>query len=127
MPRNKLDEKLLKSRSWIIDGANGSEIQRLSDEADGDFGAMAALEKAEIVVKVHKSYVLAGANFLISNTYSSNYNILASKNNESACPDLIKEAIKLTNEAIRGEKDRFVCASISEHPPFDDKMKLCLM
>ena len=74
--QDRLDKNLLKSKRWIIDGANGSEIQRLSEECTGDFGAKAALDQADLVKKVHRLYVEAGANFIISNTYSSNYNIL---------------------------------------------------
>lgn len=125
MPK-KLDKNLLKSKRWIIDGANGSEIQRLGEEeCTGDFGAMSTLTQANIVEKVHRLYVEAGANFIIANTYSSNYNILSSYNQEEKCKGLIEESIALTNKAVAGVEDRYVAASISEHPPFDDNLKLC--
>lgn len=124
MPK-KLDKNLLKGKRWIIDGANGSEIQRLGEEeCTGDFGAMSTLTQANIVEKVHRLYVEAGANFIIANTYSSNYNILSSYNQEEKCKGLIEESIALTNKAVAGVEDRYVAASISEHPPFDDNLKL---
>ena len=73
---SKLTQEFLKSKTWIIDGANGSEIIKQTDKPTGDFGAMTTLLCPEAVQKVHESYLKAGANFIIANTYSVNFNVL---------------------------------------------------
>ena len=68
-PKHKLSKNLLKSKTWLIDGGNGSEIINLTKFATADFGALTAYKFPEAVEEVHKNYADAGANFITVNTY----------------------------------------------------------
>ena len=122
---SKLSQDLIKSKNWLIDGANGSEIIKYTDASTADFGAMTTITCPDAVRKVHESYLEAGANFIITNTYSVNYNVLGSEsvNQKNKCEKLIVDAVKLAREAIKncGNKNTFILGSISEHSPYSKK------
>ena len=118
----KLNIPYLKSKLFIIDGGNGAEIQKLmpmDDKKDlgSEWVAMTSETHPDIVEKVHKNFVDAGANFVIANTYNVNYNVLESIGEGEKCETLIKSSIRLARRAIGNKPETFLAGSISEHPP----------
>ena len=95
----------LKSKLSIIDGGNGTEIEKLLpkqvlEEMSSEWIALTSITHPEIVKKVHADFVKAGANFIIANTYNVNYNVLNSINKGDLCEELIENSIKLAREAM---------------------------
>ena len=121
-----MNRTALKSKLSIIDGGNGTEIEKLLpkqvlEEMSSEWIAITSITHPEIVKKVHADFVKAGANFIIANTYNVNYNVLNSINKGDLCEELIENSMKLAREAMKEQKtaenDCFLAASISEHPP----------
>ena len=70
-----MNRTALKSKLSIIDGGNGTEIEKLLpkqvlEEMSSEWIALTSITHPEIVKKVHADFVKAGANFIIANTYN---------------------------------------------------------
>lgn len=59
------------SRIFILDGATGTMIQRYSPAADGN-NDLLNLEKPDVIARIHREYIMAGADIIETNTFSSN-------------------------------------------------------
>ena len=118
---SRLSREVIQSKNWIIDGANVSEIVKYTEKPTCDFGAMTSLICPDAVRKVHESYLTAGADIIITNTYSVNYNVLGGSllSQKDKCENLIIDSVKLARAAVKncGNKKSYVLGSISEHTP----------
>src|SRR5947208_13862827 len=73
---NRLIEALHSGRVLLMDGAMGTELQRLG-LADGECSALWNLTHPEQVAAVHAAYLEAGAEVLLTNTFVANPEALA--------------------------------------------------
>jgi len=71
----------------VIDGANGTEIQRRGGKPAETFSSgTSALARPDICQEVHEAYLEAGADIIITHSYSSNRNVMTpSGNGDRTC------------------------------------------
>ena len=82
----------------ILDGGMGAELIRRGWPSGGLWSAKALLEKPEVVRAVHQDYVSAGAQVIITNTYSTVPSYLAKENMQSRYVELTGIAARLARE-----------------------------
>ncbi len=69
--------KLDPNKTYIIDGALGTELQRRNYEtALPLWSAKALFDNPELVKNIHKDYILAGADIITTNTFRTQYRTL---------------------------------------------------
>ena len=72
MPIERLDSRLRAGETVILDGANGTELQRLGARMDdGVWCARALADAPDLVREVHRRYIDAGADVITTNSYSA--------------------------------------------------------
>src|SRR5437870_3062687 len=90
---------LLQSRRLIVmDGAMGTQLQRAGLQ-DGACGAVWNLLHPDIVRGIHASYVDAGAQVLLTNTFQSNASALGRYGFINQLEAINAAALKLAREA----------------------------
>ncbi len=70
-PEQKKMKMDLSDRILILDGAMGTMIQRYSPAADGNNDRL-NLDAPEVIARIHREYIEAGADIIETNTFSSN-------------------------------------------------------
>ena len=60
-----------RDRILILDGAMGTMIQRYSPTSDGNNDRL-NLDAPEVIARIHREYIEAGADIIETNTFSSN-------------------------------------------------------
>lgn len=105
MLRERLGKDLL-----IFDGGMGTQLQAAGMRA-GEIPEVYNIEHPEIIVDIHKRYLLAGAHFITTNTFGCNP--LKMKDSGYCYCDLLKAAIKNAKKA-RDEmnKDAYIVLDI---------------
>lgn len=69
--------KLARGETVLIDGGTGTEIERLGGAAlNGLWSGAMALDHSDLIADVHRSYIHAGAEVIIANTYASSRHLL---------------------------------------------------
>jgi len=104
---------LSSGRVLLMDGAMGTELQRLGLPQDAcceDWN----LTHPEAVRAVHRSYVEAGARILVSNTFQANTEVLARHGRERELPDIVAAGVAIARLAAPPEG--WVLASIGPAP-----------
>lgn len=124
--------QLLKTRILVLDGAMGTMIQRynLQDhdyrgERFADFphelkgnNDLLILTRPDVIQEIHKQYLLAGADIIETNTFSSTSIAMADYHMEHLVYELNYEGARLAREvadqvtAAEPHKPRFVAGSI---------------
>ena len=67
----KLQERIAEGEVIILDGATGTELERRGVPMHGEaWSAMALYTHPEVVRQVHEDYIRAGADIIITNTFS---------------------------------------------------------
>jgi methionine synthase I (cobalamin-dependent) len=107
-------ETLRSGRAVLMDGATGTQLQR---RGLGDSACYEAcnLEHPDWVLDVHREYVRAGAECLLTNTFQANPLSLACHLREGMLADIIERGCRLAREAAG--PDRFVIGDVG--PLFD--------
>lgn len=94
--------ELLAQRTLVADGAMGTELMRLG--APGNIaGELLNIEMPEIVEKVHRAYVQAGSDIIITNTFGASPIKLESYQASERCDEINAAAVKVARKAA-GEK-----------------------
>ncbi len=113
----------LASRILVLDGAMGTEMQRCGLHAH-DFGGPhlegcnenLVLTRPDVVLKVHRDYLLAGADIIETNTFGSMPVVLAEYGLQDKAYEISRAAAVLARQAAdefsTPAKPRFVAASI---------------
>jgi 5-methyltetrahydrofolate--homocysteine methyltransferase len=106
---------LTSSRILLMDGAMGTELQR-SGLGPGQCAEAWNLTHPEAVRAIHRAYVQAGAECLLTNTFQANEAALARHGLDDSLTKIIQSALRLAREATGAE--RFVIGDIGplEHP-----------
>ena len=67
-----IKEKLKQNKYIILDGANGSELEKRGAKMNrAGWCGPASLESPEILFQIHKDYIEAGCDFITTNTFRS--------------------------------------------------------
>lgn len=93
--RKKLREGLL-----IFDGAMGTMLQNMGLKL-GELPETLNINSAEIIVEIHKKYIDAGSNMIITNTFGANE--LKMKNSIFSVEQVIESAVKNAKLAASGK------------------------
>ena len=140
-------ESLLKERILVLDGAMGTMIQKL-DLTEEKFRAerfkdhpcplggnndLLSITQADAIKNIHEQYLLAGADIIETNTFSSTSIAMADYQLEDLAYELNYESAKIAKEVAQKislenpDKPRFVAGSIgptnktaSMSPDFND-------
>ncbi len=97
-------------RPLILDGAMGSLLQQMGFEADDDIWMTRVNQKnPEIIIKIHRDYISAGADIITTNTFRTNPYSLKQKG-ISNYSKYVKKAVKLAKTAV-GDMPVFIAGS----------------
>lgn len=97
-----LAERLTHGPPIILDGGTGTELERKGATMhERAWSARAALTDPEIVRNVHASFLEAGAELIIANTYSANFHIMAVCGLSDEFERANRRALELAKDARR--------------------------
>lgn len=109
-PNAKLSRESLRSLPPLLtDGAWGTEMQKLGAKP-GEMCDLWNIEHPERVLAVAKSYVDAGSNIILTNTFNSNRIVLAKHDLEARVGELSRAGAQISKQAAAGKA--FVFASL---------------
>jgi S-methylmethionine-dependent homocysteine/selenocysteine methylase len=115
--KNKIDNKELV----LLDGGTGTEIERQGVVMDDvAWCGIAHMTHPGVVRKVHESYIEAGSDIIIANTFGTAPHVTLRLGLEDKTVEINSKAVKIAQEA-RENSGRLVCvaASMSSMPAFD--------
>ena len=114
--------KINKGEFVLLDGGTGSEIERRGVRMnDVGWCAVAHMEHPQVVQQVHESYIQAGADVIIANTYGTAPHVLRRLGLEDQIAQVNQSAVALALVARENlGKDVCVAASMSSMPAFDE-------
>lgn len=110
-------KKLSNGEIVILDGGIGGELERIGAKMDKDLWCgRCSVENPDLVRQVHESYILAGADVITTNTYSTSPTAM----NEIGLANLIikwnMQGVKLAKEiANTSKRDIVVAGSVSTY------------
>ena len=95
-----LDEKIAHGGIIVLDGATGTEIERLGGKMDGAaWCAVANMTYPEKVQQVHEAYLRAGADVIITNTFATCRHVLAGAGMDNHTVAINQQAVALARKA----------------------------
>lgn len=101
----------LKSGPLLMDGALGTELERRGVDTTGaGWTSRANLENPELVVQIHREYIDAGAQIIITNSFRTNP--AAHRTTGLSAETLTKRSVELAREAAM-DQAIFVAGSIA--------------
>lgn len=109
-------DALRSGRVLLMDGAMGTELQRAGLQP-GECGELWNLTRPEKVRAIHRAYVDAGAEVLLTNTFQANPTALARHKLEGQLGVICQAAVDLAREAAG--PDRWVLADVGPFPSED--------
>ncbi len=101
--------ELLKSNIIFLDGGFGTELIKKGMKP-GEDSASAVFDHPQWVEEIHRSYVEAGSNVILANTFGANGVKL--KNSSHTVEESIKTAVKIAKKATEGT-DTLVALDVS--------------
>ena len=117
----RLEERLGRGEVIILDGATGTELERRGVPMHGVAWSAAALHThPEIVRQVHEDYIHAGADVIITNTFSASPHILEHAGMGDMVHELNTRAVTLARQAVEAaspDRTVYVAGSISTMRP----------
>src|SRR5947209_2219230 len=112
-----LREALRRGRALLLDGAMGTQLQRRG-LAEGACYESCNLDHPDWVRDVHRAYVRAGAECLLTHTFQANPFALARHHQEGNLEAILERACRLAREAAG--PDRYVLADVGPMAVFDE-------
>lgn len=112
-------QRLADPRPILLDGATGTELERRGvDTSTPIWSAMALLDSPKLVEQVHREYLEAGADVIITNTFRTHRRNLEKIGMGDEAARLTALAVAIAQKAVRASgKQAFVAGSIS---PLED-------
>ena len=96
-----LDNKLSNKEIIVLDGATGSEIERLGATMNSSaWCGVANKTHPDIVRQVHEEYIRAGADVVTANTFSTSRHVLAGAGLADETVSINARAVELAREAV---------------------------
>ncbi|MBO5721101.1 MAG: homocysteine S-methyltransferase family protein, partial [Bacteroidales bacterium] len=129
MPNNKFSQ-LLKNRILILDGAMGTEIQKLNFKEEDFRGELfknynkelkgnndiLVLTQPEVIKNIHKAYLNAGADIIETNSFNATSVSMSDYGLEDYVTEINRAAVRIAKEAAKEfstiDKPRFVAGSV---------------
>jgi S-methylmethionine-dependent homocysteine/selenocysteine methylase len=97
----KLAEVLGRKRPLILDGAMGTELQRRGvDTGLPLWSAHALIHRPEVVLKIHRDYIDAGAEIITTNTFRTTRRTFRRAGTTDRSAELTALAVRLAHEAV---------------------------
>ena len=121
MSYQAIKDKIATGEVVLMDGGTGSEIERQGVKMnDLAWCGMAHMEQPAVVRQVHESYIRAGADIIIANTYGTAPHVVKRLGLEERTAEINQSAVRLALQA-RDAVGAEVCvaASMSSMPAFD--------
>jgi S-methylmethionine-dependent homocysteine/selenocysteine methylase len=114
---DQLNERLAAGEVVILDGGMGSELEARGVPMSGSvWSGIAALEHQDTVRRVHEDFIAAGADVIITNTFSSNRLALEPAGLGDAVAEVNRRAAAAALQAREGADHPVVVAgSLSPH------------
>ena len=121
----RLEARLQSGVPIILDGANGSELERLGARMDeGVWCARALADCPEIVHQVHRRYIDAGADVITTNSFSATREAMQRYGLAAHFEDWNRLSVRIAREE-RDQSSRaesiFVAGSVSSYGRFDKR------
>jgi 5-methyltetrahydrofolate--homocysteine methyltransferase len=112
MKKNKpLDfRKEIKRRLLVLDGAKGTMLQELG-LPPGGLPEELNISRPELVAKVHRAYLEAGAEIMVTNSFGGNRVKLSQYGLTGKLEEINRKSVEIAREAI-GKENSLVSASI---------------
>jgi len=106
----------------VMDGSMGNELlARRSDLVTGLWSAQYLIDAPGLVKEIHLDYINAGADLIITNTYSTIPSYLSKQKAEDKMSELIHLAGKLAREAVKDSKKKVTVAG--SLPPLEESYR----
>ena len=117
MSYKHIEDKLSNNGIVILDGGTGGELERIGAPMDGTLWCgRCSVENPDLVIKVHDSYVNAGADVITSNTYATPPTAMKEANLVDEIEEWNKAGVRLAREvADNTEKNVAVAGSVSTY------------
>jgi len=111
--------RLADPRPILLDGSMGTELERRGvDTGTPLWSAKALLDQPELVAQIHRDYLEAGAEVIITNTFRTHRRNLAAVGLGERAGELTKLAVDLAKNAVRASgREAFVAGSMA---PLED-------
>lgn len=105
----------LKDNILLMDGAMGTYYQQLQEHKE-DIAELANLQEPDLILKMHREYLEAGADIIRTNTFAVN-SVVLSRVSKTVREDLLRRACHIAKQAVAEEQARtgrkcFVAADI---------------
>ena len=112
-----LDKKIASGDIIVLDGAIGSEIERVGGEMDAAaWCGMANVTHPDTVRRVHESYLDAGADVITANTFATCRHVLEGAGHGDQAVYITRRAVELAQEArdrVAPDRDVAIAGSLS--------------
>ena len=123
MSMQRIDARLRNGGPVVLDGANGTELERRGARMDQDLWCARALaDSPEMVHEVHRSYIDAGADVITTNSYSATREAMQRHGMAEHFEDWSRRSVRIARDA-RGRSSRaesvVVAGSVSSYGRFD--------
>jgi len=100
MQWQRLEKFFETGQVCVIDGANGTEIQRRGGKPSETFSSgTSPLMRPDLCQEVHQAYLEAGADVIITNSYSANGNVMSPSGNGGRVHECILGAAAIARRA----------------------------
>ena len=111
--------RLADARPILLDGAMGTELERRgADTSTPLWSAQALLDQPELVEQIHRDYLAAGAEVLITNTFRTHRHNLEPAGLGDRAAELTALAVALAQNAVRAsDRKAFVAGCMG---PLED-------
>ena len=124
---SSLTEHLKNNEIIILDGGVSTEIQLRGVSMDKNvWSGVAHMLHPEVVLKVHEDYILAGAQVITANTYSTARHVLESIDLGSEVKSINTLAVQLANAARENvsTNETWIAGSMSSMAPFNSSQEV---
>jgi S-methylmethionine-dependent homocysteine/selenocysteine methylase len=99
-PAGHLRSRLRHGQVAVLDGGTGTEVNARGGAFDPDaWSATVNLDAPELVAEVHESFIRAGAEVIITNTFSTMRPRLAAAGREAGLEDAVANAVRVARQA----------------------------
>lgn len=120
-PMHALAAALAAGRPILLDGATGTELQRRGAPMHGEaWCATATLTDPDILLAVHRDYILAGADVVTTNTFSTNRYMLEAAGLGARLVEINRRAVEIAlraRESAAAGRPVAIAGSISHQVP----------
>lgn len=97
-------KEFLQNNILLMDGAMGTYYQQLQEHKE-DIAELANLLEPELVLKIHREYLEAGADIIRTNTFAVN-SVVLSRVSSKVREDLLRRACRIAKQAVAEERER---------------------